>query len=159
MSADGYVSVPAHPRLRMQTHSWGERLVALRYIGDATDLIAAGVATAEMLAPLQKKGPRPRGPNGERYSVDRYYVVRNGQPIRRCRLILWKVLNDAMGLPGALDALAAHEACERAAVAQEAERVHRELTAALAREREWEAAEPSDQVPADRAHAGSVTLH
>jgi hypothetical protein len=150
MSANDYITVPTHPRLLLQAHPSDKELVALHYIGDAEDLIAAGVATAEMLAPNQKKGPRPRGPNGERYSVDRYYSVRNGQPIRRCRPGLWKVRKDAIPLPGALEALRAHEAAMRAADAREAERAHRELTAALIREREWEA-------QSDRED--SVTLH
>jgi hypothetical protein len=56
MSANDYITVPTHPRLLLQAHPSGEKLVTLHYIGDAEDLIAAGVATAEMLAPNQKKG-------------------------------------------------------------------------------------------------------
>ena len=55
-------------------------------------------------------------------------------------------------------AVEAHEAAEQREAAREAERAHRELTAAFVRERELEAAEP-DQTPLDYARAESVTLH
>jgi len=151
MSTGDYITVPTHPRLILQAYPADEKLVALHYISDAEDLVAAGVATAEMLAPNQKKGPRPRGPNGERYSVDRYFVVRAGQPIRRCRLRLWKSRKDAMRLPGAREALDAHEAAERRAAAQEAER-HLELYDALTRVGKELATARNDR-------AGPVTLH
>jgi hypothetical protein len=92
-----------------------------------------------------------RGPHGERYSVRRYYAVRNGQPVRRCRLRLWKTRSDAMRLPGVLEALEAHEAAERRVADREAER-HLELFLSLERVRE-------ELTIARAERAGPVTLH
>jgi len=157
-----YISVATHPGLLVNAYADNDDCVRLTYIGDTNVLVAAGLATADVLAPRKKpgapRGPRPRtGPEWCR--VDRYWAVRDGVPIRRCRLFLRRSRQNAMRLPGAVEAL---EAAERREAAREIERrewEHRDLLAALAREREAEAAEPNDQVPADRARPRAATLH
>jgi hypothetical protein len=63
MSANDYITVPTHPRLRVQAYPSGDGLVTLWYIGDVDDLIAAGIGIPEMFWAQKKKGPRPRGPH------------------------------------------------------------------------------------------------
>jgi len=153
MNGNGYITVPGHAGLLLKAYAQEDGFVWLQYIGDADVLISVGIATAaDIFAPRKNTGPRPRSTAPEQCHMDRYWAVRNEVFLRKQR-------QNALRMPGAVEPLRAHEAAERGAAVREAERVHRELTAALAKEREWEAAEPDDQVPAGRARPGSMTLH
>lgn len=117
MSPEVIVPVPGHPRVRVQCWRLGEGPggTGLIYYGSAEDLIAAGVATEQMLAPCAKRGPGARrfDADGERYSVNRYWTTREGQPVRRFRVWRYKALATALQLPGAREAIAPHEQARR----------------------------------------------
>src|SRR5438132_600272 len=95
MSRNDYIPVAAHPDVRVAFWNYrtddasGERAIGMKWVGTAEALIAAGIATAEMLAPRGKKGPRPRRPDAddESYSVDRHFLVRGGQPYLCYRIL------------------------------------------------------------------------
>jgi len=113
MNGNGYMAVPGHAGLlvKMYVEEDQDGLVWLWYIGDADVLIAAGIATAaDIFAPRKKTGPRPRPAGPESCHMDRYWAVRSGAPIRRRRVLLHRERENALRLPGALEALEAHEA-------------------------------------------------
>jgi len=107
----GYASVPGFPRVRVvfgNTYDGdGRDMIVIRYYGTAADLVLAGVVTADMLAP----GTRQRvDAEGHRFCQDSYYMVDVGrQPHRIHRVSRWKPAELVGRLPGALDAIAAHE--------------------------------------------------
>src|ERR1700689_489888 len=133
MSSD-FTAVPTHPGLLVRANGKGDDPVWITYIADADVLIAADLATADILAPRKKpgarRGPRPRRVSLEEYRVDRHWVVRDGVPIRRCRLFMDRIREDALRLPGVAAALEAADQREAERKATEAEWAHRDLMAA-----------------------------
>jgi len=82
-------------------------MIGIRYYGSAGDLVLAGVVTADMLAPGRRQGVDAQG---HRFYQDSYYMVDDGRrPHRIHRVSLWKPAELVGRLPGALDAVAAHE--------------------------------------------------
>ncbi len=76
------------------------------YYGWAEDLIAAGIATAEMLAPRVWKR---RDADGDKFRLSRYYRLKDGQPHPCYRITRIKPDARIECLPGARAAMAAYE--------------------------------------------------
>ena len=160
MSSRDYTAVAGHPGLLLDVYAYEDGCVRLTYIGDADVLIAAGLATAELLAPQKKwpRGPRRRRTGPEWDSVERYWAVRNGVPVRRCRLSLFRERQNALRLPGAREAIDEYEAYKAAQEREAAQdkRARQDLAdgllAATLRERACRDPELTDR-------EDSVTLH
>jgi hypothetical protein len=105
------VTLPLHPEVCAVAHGFDSNEVVIRYYGTPEELINAGVATAEMLAP--GRSGRKVDADGDRYSVQRYFRLKDGHPYRCCRIILRKRTELIDRLPGARDAVAAAERLER----------------------------------------------
>jgi hypothetical protein len=109
------IAASAYPDMLVEAVPRGNGCVFVTHIGFPEDLIAAGVATVEMLALPGKKGAGKGrvDPEGFRFLLERYFVTRNGQPVRRCRVRRLEVpLPKALQFPGvaeALEARARHE--------------------------------------------------
>jgi hypothetical protein len=87
-----------------------EDVATIRYYGTPNDLIAAGVATTEMLTP-GRPGRKVRDQEGDRYTVQRYFRLgEDNQPYRYCRLTRRKAIGLVDRLPGAFAAIAADKA-------------------------------------------------
>lgn len=105
----GYVTLSQHSV--DVVYEGGREESIVRYYGRAEDLIAAGVATAEMLLPGRRSR---RDADGDRCSVQRYWRNGdNGQPYRHCRLSRFKSVKSIERLPGVLDARNAADGLNR----------------------------------------------
>lgn len=119
MMSSQYILLAGSPSVRVGFWNYrtddgtGECEVGIKWIGTPDALIAAGVVTAEMLAPAQKRGRRDE--EGERYSIKRWFGSDNGQPYRRYCVLRWKRRDRMLRLPGAQAALAVGEAREQEA--------------------------------------------
>jgi hypothetical protein len=109
MSSGDYVPVPGFPRLRACVRPFvaHSSRVGLCYVGPIDDLIAAGVATFEMLT-VAKSGLDAAG---DHYTTDAHWTARGPHIEQRYRI--WRRMKRARALhmPGAHEALA-HAAAE-----------------------------------------------
>jgi hypothetical protein len=112
--------VPKFPTVLVEARP-GSEGIWMKHTGFAEDLIAAGIATADMLAPATKRG-RGKGradADGLHYWVNRYWVHPGGQgaAVRRYQVIRHGVPRDrALRLEGVREALekhARHQEAER----------------------------------------------
>lgn len=113
MSAYEYDRLEGHPDVRVQCVEIDDEddAVTLFYIGSQVELVGLGICTQEMLEIQGKHAARKRyDRDGERYSKERYFVLRDGQPALRYRLRLVKSRTTALRLPGARMAIDALEA-------------------------------------------------
>ena len=114
MSADDYLDIPGCPGVRVallgcrsyRRNHKGELVFGFAYVGTAEALIAARVATEQM---LERAGSRARrlDESGDGYRIDRWQASRDGHPYPRFRVIRWKRAEAAMRLPGARESMAA----------------------------------------------------
>jgi hypothetical protein len=78
-----------------------DETVSVTHMGFAEELIASRIATAEMLAI-----PKPRNDqHGVPYSINRYYAIVDGQPVRRYRIrrtIPYAAAMQMQGMPWAV---------------------------------------------------------
>lgn len=80
---------------------------AFDYVGAPSDLLAAGICTADMLAPATKK-TRRLDAEGLRFRVRRWFVRREGRPVERYKIEFDDRSADlAMKIPGAAAAMSA----------------------------------------------------
>jgi hypothetical protein len=109
MSKGDYVAVPGFPQLHACVRPFAAHSsrIALCYVGTIDDLIAAGVATFEMLI-VVKSGLDAAG---DHYITDAHWTVRGPHSQHRYRI--WRRMKRARALhmPGAHEALA-HAAAE-----------------------------------------------
>jgi hypothetical protein len=109
VSRRDYVSVPDLPALRVSVRPFAPRspTVGLCYVGPVSELIAAGVASLDMLT------TRRRGFDaaGDRYTTDAHWSPHAGSPQQRYRIWRWMGRARALRMPGAEEALA-HAAAE-----------------------------------------------
>lgn len=111
------VRVPG-TRITVWAHSrFGGEEVWTQHTGSPEDLIAAGVATAEMLDPAYwyPRGSVRIDPEGNEFHVCRGKGRRNGQPYPRLTVVRKRMLRSvALRLPGVREALAIFEEPRRA---------------------------------------------
>jgi hypothetical protein len=104
MSRGDYVSVPGYSGLRICVRSFAPHspTVGLCYIGSIPELIAAGVATLEMLT-IVKSGFDAAG---DHYTTDAHWSDPRREPVQRYRI--WRKMKRGRGLsmPGVPEALA-----------------------------------------------------
>jgi hypothetical protein len=92
--------------------------VCLRYVGTSDDLIAAGVATAEMLTAHTGRSRERLDPSGHRYYREKSYR-RTGMQLVECyRMILFKPRAVALQMPGGAEAIDAEQAWQELADAR-----------------------------------------
>jgi hypothetical protein len=90
--------------------------VVLRYVGTAADLIASGVATAEMLSRFKARERERRDPSGHRYFRNTT-IRRNGLQLVPCyRVIMFKPRAVAIQMPGGAAAIEAEQSRQDADV-------------------------------------------
>lgn len=110
--------VRGYTNLRIHCEVYADRY-SVAYTGTREDLIASGVATAEMLDSIGVKGLRGgrRDMEGRRYWLQRQYVTRNGVPVRWYRLRWRGTISraEALRMPGALAAAAQWQEMQRCA--------------------------------------------
>jgi hypothetical protein len=105
----GATTVPGFPKVRARASGCYNYI---EYFGTAEELIAAGAATAEMLALAGNKRSRVDA-DGDEYDVVRYFRFTNGQPYRYFRIRRRKGASGLLeSLPGAAEAIAAHQRYE-----------------------------------------------
>lgn len=105
-----YQQVPDWPTLKVEVIG-GIEGMRLYYIGPPDDMVRAGIVGPDALVPYPKgtkKGRRDA--DGDRVFVDRYFSIRQGQPIPRMRVIVFKSLANGLRMPGALRAWRIYEA-------------------------------------------------
>lgn len=110
------VSAPGYPDLLVAARPARDSYLCVTHIGSPEDLIAAGAATAEMLERPGKKGAGNGrvDPDGFRYFLERYFVTRDGQPVRRCRVRRLEVpVSKALKVAGVAEALESHALHEK----------------------------------------------
>lgn len=73
--------------------------------GTEADLVAAGVATPEMLVRPGKGRAVRRDADGDTYRVLRYWRSKNGQPFEYCRVERHKRAEVVRKVPGAMEAI------------------------------------------------------
>jgi hypothetical protein len=95
--------VPGFPLVRVICDAADAEGAIVGYCGSAADLIAAGIATPQMLAP-RIKGTRRVDADGQSFWFDHYYTCKGGQPTERFRLRFRKTCKLLARLPGALEA-------------------------------------------------------
>lgn len=79
----------------------------VRYTGLIEQILVAGIATPEMLAPRPTKRTPKIDAAGDRFQVSRYFGLQNGQPVAKVA-ISWRLPRErARRLPGVLAALEA----------------------------------------------------
>jgi hypothetical protein len=111
----GFAYVPGFPDLEVHYQAYQSGMC---YCGTAEDLIAAGVATASMLAINPPIGKRARrvDPDGDAFHLKRYWRSSKGgyecPPYRYFQLIRLKPESRAAELPGAHQAVAAYNELE-----------------------------------------------
>jgi hypothetical protein len=114
--------VPAFPALEVYYLEEQGRngTMWFQYCGRADDLIAAGVATAEMLLINPRTGPRRKrlDADGDQYRVSRYWRSTTGngescEPYRFYCVNRSKTVERLGRLPGAMEAIASRKKYER----------------------------------------------
>ena len=115
MSTRDYISVPGFPALRICVRSFAPHspTVGLCYIGPESELIAAGIATLEMLTTVKSGFDAA----GDHYTTDAHWSTHGHGPLQRYRI--WRKMKRARALwmPGAHEAFAhavAQARCNRA---------------------------------------------
>jgi hypothetical protein len=99
-------AVPGFPAINVYysehrpEESTGHVKVSVLYYGWPEDLIAAGIATAEMLGP-KVKGRKRIDADGDAFSVSWYWRLKNGQPQYYYKLLRRKDAERLDTLPGA----------------------------------------------------------
>jgi hypothetical protein len=102
------VHVPGFPRVVVELyrepidHNGEPCEPSVYYFGHPEDLIAAGVATAEMLA-LRRGGYPRRDAEGQPYSVRRWWRMKDGRPHQYCRV--FRQVQQMDELPGVREAV------------------------------------------------------
>lgn len=81
----------------------------LQYIGFKEDLIAAGCCGEEMFAKKDKKCARRFDQYGDRYTINRWFVSREGRPIHRYKVLFKKPRDRAVTMPYGAEAVSAYE--------------------------------------------------
>lgn len=109
MSRRDYVLVPDLPALRVSVRPFAPHspTVGLCYIGLMSELIAAGVASVEMLTTTK----RGFDAGGDRYATDVQWSTHGRSREQRYRLWRWMKRARALQMPGAHEALT-HAAAE-----------------------------------------------
>ena len=101
--------VSGYKDLRVDCENNGHGFFQITYTGRREDLIASGVATAEMLDSIGVKGPRGgrTDADGKRYLLNRQYVTRGGVPVHWYRLRWLDTISRTrmLRMPGALAAV------------------------------------------------------
>jgi hypothetical protein len=122
-SADPWLThVPGFPGVTVELYTYAEDgdPVAVYYYGFHDDLVAAGAATAEMLALCRPGHPR-RDSAGERYRVTRWWRAKEGQPQRYYRV--YRRSSQVDCLPGARESAENYaRLCEERVAREERER-------------------------------------
>src|SRR5690242_15723528 len=106
-----YVSVPGHGSLRCcYMPGRADGLAHLWYTGDLDDVLASGIATAEMLEPKPRRRSEQEMKEARFHVLNRNWSVRNGVPVRHYRLYFPAVPQQkAMNMPGAALAIRQYE--------------------------------------------------
>jgi len=109
VSRRDYVLVPRLPKLRVSVRPFApySPTIGLCYIGPISELIAAGVATLDMLTTMK----RGFDAAGDRYTTDARWSTHTRHPQRRYRIWRWMQRARALQMPGAREALT-HAAAE-----------------------------------------------
>jgi hypothetical protein len=91
--------VTGHPGVRFTFGCWAEggETLQLSWKGSAEDLIAAGVATADMLTTV---GGFQVDSAGDKYHIDMGAGLRNGKPYARYTVTRWKAREVALSMAG-----------------------------------------------------------
>lgn len=109
----GYVSLPRFPLVDVMLvndtvvtqRGRAVREIWIRYYGTAEDLVQAGIATHEQLAPGRAR--KRVDVDGDRCRIDRYFRLKEGVPYRYYRFTRIKPIERIGLLPGARAAMAA----------------------------------------------------
>lgn len=101
-------NVPGFPAVGILWRDSSDGVVSFGYFGWPQDLIAAGAATAEMLAPAAQ-GRIRYDDNGYRFGVKRQYRLLRGAHRPWIEMTRCVPLDELDKLPGAREAYAAHE--------------------------------------------------
>lgn len=109
MSRRHYVPVPDLPGLRVAVRPFAPHspTIGLCYLGPMPELIAAGIATLEMLT-ISRRGFDAAG---DRYAADAHRTTDAQSPRQRYRIWRWMKRTRALQMPGAHEALV-HAAAE-----------------------------------------------
>ena len=90
------------PGIAIDVGGASDEWVCAYFIGFADELTAASIATEEML-----QTPKPRNDqHGQPYDIQRYFILVNGQPVRRYRIFRRVAYALAIRIPGVPQALA-----------------------------------------------------
>jgi len=115
MSSRDYIRVPGYPALRVCVRPFAPHspAIGLCYIGPISELIAAGVATAEMLTSIKSGFDAA----GDHYTTDAHWGTHGRRLLKRYRI--WRKMkrSRALQMPGAHEALAHAAARKRAGTA------------------------------------------
>jgi hypothetical protein len=109
VSRRDYVLVPHLPKLRVSVRPFApySPTIGLCYVGPMSELIAAGVASLDMLTTVK----RGFDAAGDRYTTDACWSTHTRRPQQRYRIWRWMQRVRALQMPGAHEALA-HAAAE-----------------------------------------------
>jgi hypothetical protein len=110
MSSSDYVGVPGHPGLRICVRSFAPHspTIGLCYVGPLAELVAAGIATFEMLTTVKSGFDAA----GDHYTTDAHWSAHGEALPQRYRI--WRKMKRgrALGMPGVHEALV-HAAIQR----------------------------------------------
>ena len=113
MSSRDYIVVPGFPGLRVCVRPYAPHspTIGLCYVGPITELIAAGVATADMLTRVKSGFDAA----GDHYTTDAHWGTHGRRLLQRYRI--WRKMkrSRALKMPGAHEALAYAAAAARRA--------------------------------------------